>query len=144
MMTNAASNFWGSVLHALCGMHDDAALLYYKAGVPHPRAAGAVPSLGLPRGQLTDWRFRPEHPCHGLHIQEYADRWEGRLDRPSRGTASMTYVHGNAEAARLATGAAFGALIGLAVSERDHGEGALVGAGFGFLLALALMPGPRS
>ncbi len=104
--------------------------------VEHPQAAGMTPSLGLPVGQLADWRM-PHPNCHGLHVREYpgyytahVDKINPRCDLPGHLTADVPLVGG---------GAALGALMGLIVGESASSMliGAIIGGALGAAAASA-------
>lgn len=133
-----ADRFWKNVYESLVPAAVGARKAIPKHGVPHPRGAGAVPSLGLPVGQLRDWRFPPDHCCRGLHVHEYSDRWEGHLDRVHPNCDPVDHIRRDAPELWMTGGAALGAVAGIAVAE-NKGAGALVGAGLGLLLAAATL-----
>lgn len=98
--------------------------------VEHPQAAGMTPSVGLPVGQLADWRM-PHPNCHGLHVREYpgyytahVDKINPRCDLPGHLAADAPLVGG---------GAALGALVGLVLGESPGAMllGALIGGAVG-------------
>jgi hypothetical protein len=104
--------------------------------VEHPSAAGLTRSLGLPVGQVADWRM-PHPNCHGLHVREYpgyytahVDQVNPRCDLPGHLAADVPLV---------ASGAAFGALVGLLVGESASAMlvGAVLGGAMGAAAASA-------
>ena len=104
--------------------------------VEHPQAAGMTRSLGLPVGQLADWRM-PHPNCHGLHVREYpgyytahVDQVNPRCDLPGHVAADVPLVGG---------GAALGALVGLILGESASGMllGAVLGGALGAAAASA-------
>lgn len=112
-------------------------LRYAKHTLPHPREAGAQVSIGLPIGQLADYRFGLASPCSGLHVQEFADGWVARLDE--------THGQWSTEGSQVACppvpevclgGALAGAAVGIALGRNT--DAMLAGAGIGILIALLL------
>jgi hypothetical protein len=89
-----ALNLWRMVRAHLDAVRDGTILNYDRGALPHPRDAGAVLSLGWPKGQLADYRFAAERDCRGMHVHEFVtdrpmkstcDRQSGSSrDRPSR------------------------------------------------------------
>lgn len=104
--------------------------------IEHPQAAGMTRSLGLPVGQLADWRM-PHPNCHGLHVREYpgyytahVDQVNPRCDLPGHLATDAPLVGG---------GAALGALVGLVVGESVSAMlvGAVIGGALGAAAASA-------
>jgi hypothetical protein len=56
------------------------ALTVLKSEIPHPRDAGATAGIGLPRGQLSDWRFPALADCSSMHVSEFAGVWSAHVD----------------------------------------------------------------
>lgn len=61
-----------------CAPHAD--LRISKDAVSHPTVEGFVRHTGDPRGQRADYR-RPEPDGAGIHVKEYADRFQVHWDR---------------------------------------------------------------
>ena len=129
---SSATLFWQSTQRAVERAAPGSFHALPKSIATHPREAGALPSIGLPRGQLRDWRFPPDSECRGLHVQEFEDRWEVHQDQVHPDCDPIEHVRRDAPVLWMLGGTALGALIGLALSEKK--EGALVGAGLGLLL----------
>lgn len=100
-----------------------------KWQVEHPQAAGLQRSLGLPVGQLADWRMPS---CrNGLHVREYVDRYTAHVD--SVNPHCDLPGHLAADAPLVVGAAAIGALVGLALGESPAAMlvGALLGGAVG-------------
>jgi len=106
---------------------------YPKYQLPHPRDAGARVSVGLPRGQIADYRFPPDHRCRGLHVQEFDGCWEIHVDEVHPECGALDHLRRDAPGAWTCLGAAVGGLLGAALG-RSKGAAA-IGAGLGALLA---------
>ena len=112
-------------------------LAYEKRSLPHPRAAGAYPSVGWPAGQLADFRFPSDSECSGLHVHEFDDNWVVHIDR-AHPCCDLRAQHVDTDpASAIASG---GALIGAAVgaSIGKSAASTIIG-GFVGLLAAALV-----
>lgn len=80
-----------------------------KAQIVHPLSVpGAHRALGLPQGQIADWRFTLED-CRSVHVKEYADIYAVHLDRVDPDCSPTEHwrqdVPPNWKAALLAAGA---------------------------------------
>lgn len=128
----AAASAWGSVLLRMTAQ-SGVRLRYPKASLPHPREAGARPSIGLPVGQTADYRFPPDHECRGLHVQEFSDHWLVHLDRVHPACDLMEHLRQDAPIAWTSTGAFLGGLVGLLIGRTK--DAFLAGAGVGALVA---------
>ncbi len=105
-----------------------------KWQVEHPTAAGLRPSLGLPVGQMGDWRYSSGH---GLHVREYFDRYTVHVDSVNPNCDLPGHIV--SDAPMIAAGVALGALIGLALGENAGAMmvGALIGGALGVAAASA-------
>ncbi len=120
---------WSDVLAYLRQQPSHACAGVRKWEVEHPQAAGLRRSLGLPVGQLADWRMLG---CgHGLHVREYADRYTAHIDHVNPNCDLPGHVV--SDAPKVAGGAALGALLGLALGESPRAMmlGALIGGALG-------------
>lgn len=107
-----------------------------KHAVEHPCDAGMVRSLGVPLGQVADWRMPSPH-CGGLHVREFVDRYTAHLDQVNPNCDLPGHVAADAPA--IGGGVAVGALLGLALGESAGAM--LVGALLGGLLGTAVAAG---
>lgn len=105
-----------------------------RSAIVHPRDAGAVESIGLPRGQSSDWRFPPESDCKGLHVQAFGELWEAHVDQVHPDCSVIQHARKDAPQAWVGAGMAGGALLGLAVGRP------LVGTMLGGALGLITLP----
>jgi hypothetical protein len=104
-----------------------------KHEIEHPLDAGMLRSLGLPLGQLADWRMPAPH-CGGLHVREFVDRYTAHVDQVN--PVCDLPGHMAADAPAIGGGAALGALVGLALGESAGAM--LLGAVVGGLLGSAV------
>jgi hypothetical protein len=56
-------------------------LSIHRTRIAHPADAGALSSVGLPRGQVADWRFPADGQCRGVHVREFRARYRVHMDR---------------------------------------------------------------
>lgn len=106
-----------------------------KGLLPHPAAAGMSSSVGIPEGQVADYRLvLPDGS--GLHVKDFVEYYEAHLDEVHpdvnwvehlRQDAPGSFVGGSA-----AVGAALGALFG------RSWKSALAGAAIAGLLGAVL------
>ena len=125
---------WQSVSESLRKSPPGTHLAYAKTALPHPRQAGARISIGLPAGQIADYRFGPDKFCSGLHVQEYNDRWVAHIDKVHPDCGPVRHISQDAPAAWCMGGAVLGASIGAALGRK--GGLIIAGAGIGFLVAI--------
>ena len=71
---------WAGVANYLRSQPSPACLRVLKRDVQHPTVAGMTRSLGLPVGQIADWRM-PHPNCHGLHVREYLSYYTAHVDK---------------------------------------------------------------
>lgn len=71
---------WGEVL-AWLERNPGAEASIRKGSIAHPGELGAARSVGLPRGQRSDWRFAPDGRCRGLHVREFRSHYRAHLDQ---------------------------------------------------------------
>jgi len=110
-----------------------------KAGLPHPRDAGARVSVGIPRGQIADFRFPPDHRCRGLHVQDFGDHWQVHVDEVHPACDVLDHLRVDAPGGWVSGGAVVGGIVGLLLG-RSKGA-MLAGAGIGALLAASTAGG---
>lgn len=123
---------WSAIANHLATQPHGSVVRVEKYQVEHPRDAGMRPSLGLPVGQCTDWRYKFPS-CGGLHVRDFGTFYSAHLDRVNPECDPVGHVM--SDTPQIAGGLALGALIGLALGNSK--EAALVGAMFGGLLGLA-------
>lgn len=68
------------------------ALTIRKSDIGHPREAGAKIGMGLPRGQLSDWRFPARADCSSLHVSEFSGVWSAHVDAKHPGCDLVGHV----------------------------------------------------
>lgn len=103
--------------------------------LPHPRQAGAMLSVGLPKGQRSDWRFAPGPDCTGVHVHELADGWAAHLDRVHPACGLVPHLQADAPGVLLVVGSVAGAGLGLCAGRP------LLGMLFGLVLGAAMASG---
>lgn len=103
-----------------------------KNQILHPQQAGFYPSVGLPKGQVADWRFALAD-CAGVHVWDCGALWKIHLDQVDPSCSVPEHLLRDAPEVVVplttAAGAAAGAIIG-------GGKGALIGGGLGALLGM--------
>lgn len=104
------------------------------ADVPHPRDAGAVSAVGMPRGQSEDWRFPPDDLCRGVHVQRFGTLWLVHVDKVHPDCSLIGHARMDAPALYVGAGAGIGLLAGLALGN------ATAGVIIGSVLAGATLP----
>ncbi len=121
---------WAQVAQHLARNGRSACITIQKWQVEHPRVAGMRRSLGLPLGQMADWRM-PYPGCHGLHVREFPDHYSVHIDRVNPHCDLPGHVAADAPA--VGGGAALGALVGLVLGESAGAMlvGALIGGALG-------------
>jgi hypothetical protein len=72
---------WQAVHDSLAEHPARTVMPFPKAWLPDPRTAGASVSVGVPHGQIADYRFPPDAECRGLHAQDFGTEWRVHLDR---------------------------------------------------------------
>lgn len=77
---DAAVSPWDGVVARVRRERAHVDLRIAKAALPHPTGAGFVRHAGDPRGQRADYR-RPLPDGAGVHVKEFADRYEVHWDR---------------------------------------------------------------
>ena len=127
-----ARQFWADLRAALLDMRSVTPFRVAKRGAPHPRDAGARPSVGLPVGQSEDWRFPAESDCRGVHVQGFGASWLVHVDRVHPECDVLAHIREDAPDVWLAGAGALGALAGLALGR--SGRAALAGAAIGLLV----------
>jgi hypothetical protein len=134
---------WASIARQLANQPFGTVIRVERHRVQHTRDAGLQPSMGLPVGQSSDWRFAYPH-CGALHVRDFGCHYSAHLDRVNPECDPIGHVV--SDTPQIAGGVALGALLGLAFGRSK--EAALVGAMFGGLLGVASAtsqaePGPR-
>ena len=135
-MNSATSIFvWTQVARRLVASAPGTRFAYAKHTLPHPRQAGAHVSIGLPAGQVGDYRFEPDGNCRGMHVLEYPDRWVAYLDQVHPDCNVVEHLRRDAPGTWCLGGAVLGAAAAATLGK--NGGAVLAGAGIGLLLALA-------
>ncbi len=135
MSTKIAKRRWALAARHVRGFSPGTYVRFPKHALPNPREAGARVSVGLPVGQLADYRFPPDRGCTGIHVHEHHDHWAVHLDRVHPDCDVIEHVRRDAPDMWCLSGAVLGAMACASLSK--HPSAALVGAGVGLLLALA-------
>ena len=104
-----------------------------RGNLPHPRDAGARPTVTWPAGQVADYLLSMAPGEAPLIIREFADFWEVFLVHASRPDQSANSSGNDADAALLFGGAILGGIIGASLSNKKGSV--LLGAGIGLLMA---------
>lgn len=101
---------------------------------PHPRDAGARPTVSWPVGQLADYALEFELGGAPLLVREFTDRFEVVLAGVELTGRLLALIETNPEAAAGLGGALIGAALGATLTRKS--EGAVLGATVGALVAL--------
>lgn len=101
---------------------------------PHPRDAGARPTVSWPVGQLADYALEFELGGAPLLVQEFTDRFEVVLAGVELTGRLLALIQANPEAAAGVGGALIGAALGATLTRKS--EGTMLGASIGALAAL--------
>lgn len=112
-VTATAADFWGDVRRQLEGSPAGARVVV-GLDAPAPELAGARRDVGLPVGQLADWRFAAAADCTGLHVHEHADRYEAHIDRVHPACSLVGHVRADAPQLLVAGAALAGTWAALA------------------------------
>ena len=123
---------WEDVALLLATMPAGGEVFVARGELPAPSDAGASLSVGLPRGQLADWRFPPRADCVGLHVHELEDGWRAHLDRVHPACGVVQHLQADAPAVLLLAGPLVGVLVG--ALGRRPGLGLVAGLVVGVLL----------
>ena len=76
-----AARQWGAVARSLREVPLGHSVEVAREAIAHPADAGAVQSIGLPVGQLSDWRFPPRSDGSGVHVQDFGQAgWRAHVD----------------------------------------------------------------
>jgi hypothetical protein len=110
-----------------------------KWPLPLPADDGAYPTIGMPEGQKSDYRFRLQDG-RGLHVRVFEDRYEAHLDEGARLTTELELPPKDVPDGHLTTAGGIGALLGLIVGGKR--EAMLVGGLLGMALGALAMPKP--
>lgn len=127
---------WNAVYSHLLHQPAGTVVPIAKTALADPRLCGAEVSVGWPSGQSADYRFPPDATCQGLHVHEFADRWEVHLDRVHPSCDLLEHLRQDAPQALCATTTSIGAVIG-GLAGRTLAS-ALFGGGVGLILGLVV------
>jgi len=103
---------------------------------PHPREAGARPTVTWPVGQIADYALDFERGVAPLLVREFTDRFDVALMGIRLAERTLALAEANPAAALFVGSGLVGAAIGAAVTRQSNG--ALLGAGVGILVAILL------
>lgn len=104
-----------------------------KTFFPHPRDAGARQTTTWAVGQIADYLLDLKLGSVPLIVREFADYYEAFMSGVRLGQDVVNLAETNPRAAGYLGSALLGAVVGTAIAKK--GEGALIGAGVGLLLA---------
>lgn len=106
-----------------------------KGILPHPLVAGMSRSIGLPEGQGSDYRLVLADGA-GLHVKDFGTHYEAHIDEVHPDVNVVEHLRRDAPGVFVASGAAFGAVIGRTVGTSK--DATFVGAAIGGLFAAML------
>jgi hypothetical protein len=128
---------WSEVLATLEAQAPGTVYRLPKWPLPLPADEGAYPTIGMPEGQRSDYRFRLP-AGRGLHVRVFEDRYEAHLDDGAFDPVQLPLSHGEGPDAHLAASGGIGALLGLVVGGKR--EAMLVGGLLGLALGALTRP----
>jgi hypothetical protein len=126
---------WGGAIRLLREYEPRTILRVEKGLLPHPRTAGMLPSIGLPEGQLADYRLVLAHG-QGFHVKDFGTHYEAHIDEVHPDVNAIEHLRKDAPGVFVAGGAALGAVIGRSVGTSK--EATLAGAAIGAVFAALL------
>ncbi len=126
---------WRGVVRVLRQYAPRAVVRIEKGVLSHPRGAGMSPSIGLPEGQVADFRLALANGG-GLHVKDFGTHYEAHLDEVHPDIDLVEHLRRDAPGVLVASGVALGAVIGRSVGASK--DGTLVGAALGGLFAALL------
>jgi hypothetical protein len=125
---------WSDVRATLAGLPRGSQVIVGAGELAHPQAEGAERSVGLPRGQVADWRFAPGEDCTGLHVHEMeGGTWAAHLDAVHPACGVVRHLRADAPQVLVGAGVGLGVLGGVMFG-RSLGA-ALVGGLVGLVVA---------
>jgi hypothetical protein len=128
---------WSEVLATLEGQAPGTVYRLPKWPLPLPADDGAYPTIGLPEGQNSDFRFRLQDG-RGLHVRVFEDRYEAHLDEGVISATQLGVPPKDGPDEHLVTSGGLGALLGLVVGGKR--EAMLVGGLLGMALGALAKP----
>ena len=133
-MTHTVST-WNGVVRVLRGYPPRTAMHISKGILPHPRTFGMTGSIGMPEGQLADFR-RVLANGQGLHVKDFGSHYEAHIDEVHPDVNAIEHLRRDAPGVFIAGGTALGAVIGKSVGTTANAT--LLGAAIGGLVAALL------
>ncbi len=123
---------WRDVATSLWHQPAGTILCLRKGLLVHPRRAGMKQSIGLPEGQLADYR-RLLSGGRGLHVKVFRNHYEAHIDEVHPDVNPIEHLRQDAPGVFIGGGVALGAAVGAAVGR--SGSSTAVGAAIGGVLA---------
>ena len=134
-MTTHRVSSWNGVIRVLSRYEPRTILRVEKGVLGHPKTAGMTTSIGLPEGQLADYRLVLSSGA-GLHVKDFGSHYEAHIDEVHPDVDAMEHLRRDAPGVYIAGGAALGAAVGRTLGTSKNAT--LVGALFGGLIAAAI------
>ena len=134
---------WTQVANLLAQQPAGTRLRITKSWMEHPVDGGLRHGVGLPVGQVADYRLRlPD--CRGLHVQDFGEHYEAHLDQTDPACDAMQHLAQDAPVACVVGAAVVGGLLGLLAGQSKEAllAGLAIGAGLGGVAAAAAHGGP--
>ncbi len=131
---------WAAVVEVLMRRPWRNPIRVAKSQLPHPRAVGMKPSVGMPLGQVADYRYALESNA-GLHVRDFGHYWEAHLDEVHPDVDPVEHVRRDAPVAFIAGAVALGAVAGGMLGK--SWQSALAGAAIVGLAGIALSPAAK-
>lgn len=124
---------WQNVADQLRRQPRGSVVRYRKSLMEHPLDAGASWSIGMPQGQIADFRLRLPG-CGGLHIRDFGSHYEAHIDTVDLSCNPIEHARRDAPEVYIAGAAALGALVALMLG--GNRDTLLAGAGLGAALGV--------
>jgi hypothetical protein len=137
-MTTHRVTTWNGLVRVLNNYTPRTIVHLEKGLLPHPRTAGMTSSIGLPEGQVADYRLVLAGGA-GLHVKDFGTHYEAHIDEVHPEVNIAEHLRRDAPAMYVAAGAAIGAAVGRSVGASKNGTlvGAAIGGVFAAMIAMA-------
>lgn len=138
-MSNSSRRQWDGVRAQLSKSQPGAKVRVPRTAIPHPREAGARPTVSIPSGQVFDYAIEGTAGQAPLVVREHEQYFEAFIDGARSLSQMMRALQGieaKPQTAMYAGGALLGGALGASLSNKR--EGVLIGVGLGLLFAALL------
>jgi len=108
--------------------------------LPHPQVVGMTLSIGLPEGQVADYRYAFSDGS-GVHVKDFGGHYQVHLDEVHPGVDPIEHLRRDAPEALIGGSVALGAIIGGIFGK--SWQSALTGAAIAGLAGVILAAKPE-